>query len=361
MAGNGSTDRLSAGDTPKRSALNRVSVVVPVFNEVEHLPVCMPSVIEAVSNFGNAELIVVDNGSGDGSFEMLQRDYAPPAQVVRLFPGTISAVRNYGVRLATGLYICFIDADCKIGSEYLKQAVRILQETDAAATGSRYGIPASASPLERVWHGLHSKCRDGAVKYLPGGNFVVRKAAFEAVGGFDERLETGEDSELCQRLTRHGYSIHESQAVSAVHLGNPTSARSFLRQQIWHGLGMFGTVTSGGFDKPTAMLFVFIVSLVLWPFIVAMSLARGVILAVAVGLLLPLAVPVVSVVYRYFEVRRVIDPLRAVGLYWLYFLGRFIALCRIASRKIVSFRRIRAEPVPACRVDENDADTRDVK
>jgi len=142
-----------------------------------------------------------------------------------------------------------------IPGDYFHRAAAVLAAGGADATGSRYALPTDPPPrwIERTWHELHWRPGDGYVPYVPAGNFIVSRAAFEAVGGFREALATGEDAELCQRLGAAGYRIYEAQSVVAEHLGNPKTLRAFFRQQVWHGLGQFGTVRRAALDKPVAM------------------------------------------------------------------------------------------------------------
>ncbi len=55
---------------------NKFSVVVPVLNSKDHLRGCLDSIQAAMERYGNAELIVLDNGSDDGSYEILCEEYA---------------------------------------------------------------------------------------------------------------------------------------------------------------------------------------------------------------------------------------------------------------------------------------------
>ena len=64
---------------------DKFSVVVPMLNSKEHIRGCLNSILAAMERYGNAELIVLDNGSTDGSYEILCNEYAGPARMNR-FP-----------------------------------------------------------------------------------------------------------------------------------------------------------------------------------------------------------------------------------------------------------------------------------
>jgi glycosyltransferase involved in cell wall biosynthesis len=307
----------------------RFSVVVPVFNGIEHLRTCLESVTAAIGRYQNAELIVVDNGSTDGSYELLLGDYVSAAKTFQQKGVTIAALRNFGARAAGGDYLCFIDADCVIGQDYFERAASVLASLDAGAVGSMVDLPPRPQWIEKTWHMLHAPVKDGYVNYLNSGNFVVKRAVFERIGGFDETLITGEDAELGVRLGAAGFKIYESQEIKAIHLRNPKTLRQFVRRQVWHGLGMFGSAKIDWFDKPLLLTFAHL----LLPAAGAINLFvswTGLgwrVVAFAVSLALA---PVAAVTYRSIQQGKLQRPLRSMLLYSLYLDSRIYALFLIA-------------------------------
>jgi hypothetical protein len=309
-----------------RAAPLEFSVVIPVYNSIRHLKTCLDAACAALRHHGNGELIVLDNGSTDGSYELLLSDYSREATIRRAPDCTIAGERNEGARLARGRWLSFIDSDCVIPKDYFQRAAATLSAVEADATGSRYALPTIPPPrwIEVTWHRLHDRGRDGYVQYLNAGNFVVSKAAFEAVGGFNEALVTGEDAELGQRLVAAGFRIYESHTVLAEHLGNPKTLRAFFRQQAWHGLGQFGTTRGPSLDRPVAMTalhgllnVVAVAGLALGPAPPVLRLA----LAVALSALAPLLTVLFRTRGRFMHVQ----PLRALLLYHLYYDARLWA------------------------------------
>ncbi len=275
----------------------RVSVVVPVYNKARFLPAALDSIVAAVGSSGDAELIVVDHGSTDGSRELLESRYRRNARIADHRGGTIAAVRNQGARLATGSVLSFIDADCVIPPDYLGRLVEVLAVSGAGATGAEVVPPPSPSWVEDVWYRLHQRRADGEQEWIGSANLAVLREAFDAVGGFDERLVTGEDTALCQRLRDRGYRIFESKQLTAVHLDNAKTLGDFYRKELWRGLGMFGTVRAGAIDKPTVMTVVHVVLCA--AAVLALAAAPWALparLGAAAGLVL--AVPVATLVYR---------------------------------------------------------------
>src|SRR5258708_32495237 len=103
----------------------RFSVIVPVFNSKDHLRVCMNSILAAIDRYPDAELIVLDNGSDDGSYEILLNEYAARARVQQLCGVTVAALRNRGAALAEGEFLSFIDSDCIMDAAYFEQALQV--------------------------------------------------------------------------------------------------------------------------------------------------------------------------------------------------------------------------------------------
>lgn len=309
----------------------RVSVVVPVFNKAPFLAAALDSIVTAARAYGNAELIAVDHGSTDGSRQLLESRYAKEGRIADFRGGTISAVRNFGARLATGSVLSFIDADCVIPPDYFDRLVEVLAATGAGATGAEVVPPPAPNWVEDVWYRLHRRAGDGEQEWIGSANLAIRREAFDAVDGFDERLVTGEDTELCQRLRDRGYRIYESKSLAAVHLDNAKTVTDFYRKELWRGLGMFGTVRWGAIDRPTAMTIVHLMLAATAVIIVAAAPWTWALRLGAAAALLA-AVPAVTLLYRRLQGGSVASPLRALLLYEAYYAARVTALARILIR-----------------------------
>jgi glycosyltransferase involved in cell wall biosynthesis len=322
---------MTSGATNSRASYRQpgVSVVVPVLNGMRFLPITLPSLLAAGRRVGGIELIYVDNGSTDGSREFLQSVESKGLKTHVMEGGTIAGMRNWGARQSRGTYLSFIDSDCSVPENYFEEAIDVLRSTGAAATGCEIHIPEQPHWLEAAWHDLHYFGRDRFVPYLNSGNFFVSRSAFQAVGGFREDMVTGEDAEIGQRLVLAGHRIFASPRVKAIHLGNPKSIREFYRRNVWHGLGMFGTVSRKNLDRPTAMLAIHILATILG--IVALFSARVPISArwvIAIGL--QLLAPVATVIYRGMKTQQWRSAPIGVPLYWLYYWARAYALAIVA-------------------------------
>lgn len=292
------------------------------------LPLTVASLLEAATNTDGVEFIYVDNGSTDGSDRYLTSLETTGIQVQRFEKGSISAVRNFGARQARGEFLSFLDADCLVRPHYFEEALAVLKSTGVAATGCEVEAPPEARWVEATWYDLHYVGRNREVHYLNSANFFITRQAFEHVGGFQERLHTGEDSEIGQRLVSAGYSIREAPAVGAIHLGNPKSIREFYRRNVWHGLGMLGTVNRHQIDKPTAMMFTHLFATI-GGLVALVGSSFSLSIRLSIALLLQLVVPALTVAYRVRQTRRNSRIVEGITLYWIYYWARLHALALV--------------------------------
>ena len=307
----------------------KFSVVVPVLNSKQHLRACLNSILAAIEQYGNAELIVLDNGSEDGSYEILLNEYGGRAHVQQIRNIAVGALRNRGAALADGEFLAFVDSDCVIVPDYFEQSVRALQRSGADATGSEYALEDFSNWIETTWYVIHIPSHDGLVKFITAGNFVVRRQAFLAVNGFDETMISVEDMDLGVRLNKAGFKIYQAHAVRAFHPGGDKNLRTFFLKNTWRSIGMFGTLKNTLLFKPIitvvahASLMILAVGIL---FVPHLSLIMRVALS---GLFFNLA-PLLTILYRALQVKRVYKPFQSMLLYHLNFLAQLYAMWNIA-------------------------------
>lgn len=100
-----------------------ISVIVPVYNVEKELPRCIESLL--TQTYSNFELLLINDGSSDGSPEIMER-YAEKDLRIRTLHkknGGVSSARNRGLEQAKGEYVCFVDADRCCGSAIYGMAV----------------------------------------------------------------------------------------------------------------------------------------------------------------------------------------------------------------------------------------------
>lgn len=311
----------------------KISVIIPVFNSLQHLPTCLDSVASARHRYGNTELIVLDNGSTDGTYEWLLAHYKDSARIYQLKDVTIASLRNFGAKVAEGDYLGFVDSDCVISADYFVRAIEIMASVGTDAAGCNvYALPARPHWIEKTWDQINRLPIDTFVPYLLTGSLVIKRTAFEMVGGFSEGLVTGEDTEFGLRLNAAGSKLFASSGVRAVHLGNPKTIPEFFRKQIWHGLGMFGTFRVTSLDKPVVMTLVHLflsvagaVGLLFGPWGLAGRIGGLVVLSALA--------PSATIVYRSKTQGKLINPAGCFLLYHLYYDARCLALFKLVYRR----------------------------
>ena len=113
----------------------RVSIIVPVYNVVNYLDECIRSILD--QSFTDFELILVDDGSTDGSGELCDQWGVKDKRVVVVHQGNrgVSSARNEGIKRAKGTYISFVDSDDWIGKDYVLHLVYGLEDADLAVSG----------------------------------------------------------------------------------------------------------------------------------------------------------------------------------------------------------------------------------
>jgi glycosyltransferase involved in cell wall biosynthesis len=172
-----------------------VSVIVPTFNSSFFLDACLSSI--KGQSYKNIELIVVDNNSQDNTKEIAHR-YTE--KVFNCGPER-SAQRNYGVTKSAGTYVAIIDSDMELCLNVLESCVaEIERELDLR------GI---VIPEESFGEGWWAHCKRLersfylGVEWMEAARFF-RKNSYEEVGGYNERMVSGEDWDLSQRIRRLG-------------------------------------------------------------------------------------------------------------------------------------------------------------
>lgn len=209
-----------------------LSFIIPVRNDAQRLRRCLESIRVSVTAVPS-EVIVADNGSTDQSADVAR---GAGARVLTLPDGRVAEVRNTAARAASGEFLAFVDADHELDRGWSVAAVQLLQDGSVTAVGAQYHAPADGTWVQHVYDLLRRHepgCRD--VDWLPSGNLVVRRVAFEGIGGFDGTLETCEDVDLCQRLKERGGRLVAADRLRSVHFGDPKTLGALFRGELWRG------------------------------------------------------------------------------------------------------------------------------
>jgi len=227
----------------------RISLVIPAFNEEEHLPRLLDSVDVARARYregaDQVEVIVADNASSDRTAAIA---LARGCRVVHVEKRAIAAARNGGARVATGEIAAFIDADSVIHPETFNAIDRTMAPGDVVAGGT-------GAWFSRTSPGIAVTVALGMLLFLVAeleiGVIFCRRSDWEAVGGYNEELLCAEDVELLIALKRLGRARgqHFARAKGARAI---TSARKFDRHGDWHyfRMGPLSVAYSMLFNRP---------------------------------------------------------------------------------------------------------------
>lgn len=200
-----------------------VSVIVPTKNAAATLGACLASV--RAQTYPKMELLVVDNHSTDGTPAIA----ANADRVLTVGPER-SAQRNAGSANARGEYLLFVDADMELTPNVVDDAVALaLQER----------VSAIIVPEQVIGHRFWTICRMLENRCYYGDDLIeaprfFAREAFEAVGGYDERLVASEDWDLALRLRQRGYRVRRSRAL-ILHNEGIVTLRSAFAKKFYYG------------------------------------------------------------------------------------------------------------------------------
>ncbi len=190
----------------------QVSIIIPCYNMGPWIGETLASVRE--QTFRDFEVIVIDDGSTDEeTIRLLDEIEIPQGKLFRTENRGLPAARNYGISLAAGTYICPLDSDDKLHPDYLKQTVKVFEgdrQNKLAFVTTDYqffegrslrGIPRDFDPVAL----LVENC-------IPVTS-LFRKSCWEAVGGYEESLNSYEDWNLWIQFVAKGWRwevVHEA-------------------------------------------------------------------------------------------------------------------------------------------------------
>lgn len=207
-----------------------LDVVCVTHNSGEHLDACLRALPQG------ADVVVVDNASSDDSVAIAE---ATGAWVVR---GDVNsgfgAACNRGARLGSAKTILFLNPDAVIDAEALERVVAALDDPSVGVVSPRLVTPdgakqqvkwpypsargawREAAGLHRLFAKVEHPQAPPADGFVIGAVFAVRREAFEAVGGFDERFWLyGEETDLCRRIADLGWGVDYVANAVATHIG----------------------------------------------------------------------------------------------------------------------------------------------
>jgi GT2 family glycosyltransferase len=216
-----------------------VSIVMPCYNAVAHLPASVGSV--RAQGFSGWELIAVDDGSADGTLAWLQAQRDPRIRVLAQHNQGASAARNAGLAAASAPYVAFLDADDTWAADFLATMLAALQAAPDAALaycgwqnlglGGGRGEPFVPPDYERTDKSetLFAACR------WPIHAALSRRTAVLEAGGFDPALKNAEDYALWLRVATGAPIVRVPEVLAFYHFhGGGQASSDHARAALQH-------------------------------------------------------------------------------------------------------------------------------
>jgi glycosyltransferase involved in cell wall biosynthesis/SAM-dependent methyltransferase len=213
-----------------------VTIVVPVFNGAASIESCIRSILELGYPRGRMEVIVVDNGSTDGTASILD-GYRTDVRILRESRRGAGAARNRGILEARGRLIAFTDADCTVDRDWLAHLLPPLSEADVGIVGGQILALRPCNRIERFGERIHDHRRaieDFSPGYAITMNWASRASVLREVGLFDAGLMRGQDVNLAHRIQQAGYRLAYSPQARVYHR-NERSLFGLFREGFVHG------------------------------------------------------------------------------------------------------------------------------
>ena len=226
------------GSLSRDASHPRVSLIICTRNRAAQLPECLAKLAQLESPPGGWELVLVDNGSSDGTRELIESfARSTPATVKYVLapvPG-LARARNAGLDAARGGILAFTDDDCYPSADYLKALVDIFDEFGPGFVGGRvllYDPKDAPVAIKELMRPLdippHCYLKPGIIH---GANMAVSRDVVDAIGGFDPHLGAGtrcvagEDIDYLARAAWAGWrGRYDPRLVVAHHHGRQPGA-----------------------------------------------------------------------------------------------------------------------------------------
>ncbi len=215
----------------------KVSIVIPTYNRATMVCEAIDSVLG--QTYTDFEILVVDDGSTDGTGEMLQSRYGAPVRYFYQENQGRAVARNQGIRLSEGEYLVFLDSDDWLLPRALEVQVDFLDrhpDVDVVY-GDGYYCDAAGRRLQRIAEERPPIPEEGLLSVMVLHNVVVathsamvRRRALDLLGDpwFDEHLRGTEDADLWLRLAAAGarFAFHDEPVCMYRLHGENASSRS---------------------------------------------------------------------------------------------------------------------------------------
>lgn len=226
-----------------------VSVIIPTFNRKARILIAARSVLS--QTYQNLELIVVDDGSTDGTPAAIKTIQDKRLQTIIIEHSGVSRARNCGVRISNGEYIAFLDSDDSWHREKLEQQLCFHQIHPELSISQTQEIWIRNG--KRVNPGIKHRKSEGYIfleslnlcTITPSSVFLTRKL-FESYGGFDKDLPACEDYDLWLKITAKHHVGLLDELLLTKHGGHSDQLSQFLPAMDRYRIYSLGNILLSG-------------------------------------------------------------------------------------------------------------------
>ncbi|AQL41865.1 hypothetical protein BV210_03650 [Halorientalis sp. IM1011] len=215
-----------------------VSVIVPAYNEEGYVGECIESILDTTYPTDRLEVVVVDDGSEDGTFQEATQHRSETVSVYHKDNGGKYSALNFGLLCSSGDIVVCVDADSRLLPDSLSSVVAEFQaDPDVGAIAGNVKVENRSGLLTRLQAieylvGINTYRRAfswfGAVPIVPGCLSGFRREALEGASGYDPDTVT-EDFDLTVKVLKCGWTVRQSEA--AVLTEAPFTLRDLYRQR----------------------------------------------------------------------------------------------------------------------------------
>ncbi|WP_416398796.1 glycosyltransferase family 2 protein [Allohahella sp. A8] len=213
----------------------RVGVVIPCFNAERYLAQTISSVL--IQSYAAAEIVIIDDGSTDGSLTIARQYEAAFPEVVRVYAerfGNAPRARNVGAARTDAHALMFLDADDVLAPDALEALQSALSANPAAIAacpwlrielqdGKWSSLPATCAPRRADQDALSAWLTGW---YYPPCAVLWSREAFTETGGWDEEVTSNQDGDLVMRALVSGTTLVETEAGTAYYRKLPEGETS---------------------------------------------------------------------------------------------------------------------------------------
>jgi GT2 family glycosyltransferase len=233
-----------------------VSLIILNWNGIECIDECLKSVLK--TDYDKIEIIVVDNGSTDGSLDKIGK--YPGIKILALKENLgYAAGNNFGFKQAKGCFVATINNDVVVEPGWLKQPLKLFNEDPSIGIiacrqmnyqkrdiiDCLYGHPTKSlifAPMgsRKQFYDEDLFTRPGFVISAGGASALYRKQLLTDLNGFDERYYSyHEESDLCMRAFLHGWKCAYAPSAVVYHKGSFSYSRIKVKWAYYHERNRF--------------------------------------------------------------------------------------------------------------------------